>query len=259
MDREELARLLRRVRRGSLGVDGALKRLRNWPVEHLPFAAIDHHRGLRQGQAEVIFCQGKTPQQVVAIVGRLLDSGANVLATRAAPETFAAVKTAVPGARYNAAGRVITVTRRPPRRTRGAVLVMTAGTADIPVAEEAVETLRALGSRVQTAYDAGVAGLHRVLHHREKMRRARAIVVVAGMEGALASVIGGLVDRPLVAVPTSVGYGAGAGGIAPLLTMLNSCAAGVGVVNIDNGFGAAVLAHRINLLGESGRARGGRG
>ena len=148
---------------------------------------------------------------------------------------------------------MITVTRRPPARTRGAVLVMTAGTADIPVAEEAVETLRSLGSRVRTAYDAGVAGLHRILRHRDAMRRARVLIVVAGMEGALASVIGGLVDRPLVAVPTSVGYGAGAGGIAPLLTMLNSCAAGVGVVNIDNGFGAAVLAHRANLLGEGRR------
>jgi hypothetical protein len=253
MDRDDLKRLLQEVRRGSLGVAGALGRLKNWPTEQLPFAAIDHHRGLRQGQAEVIFCQGKTPAQVVAITGRLLGSGANVLATRATPEVFAAVRAAVPLARYNEAGRVIAVTRRPPRLTRGSVLVMTAGTSDIPVAEEAVETLRALGSRVMIAYDAGVAGLHRVLRHRARMRRARVIVVVAGMEGALASVIGGLTDRPLVAVPTSVGYGAGAGGIAPLLTMLNSCAAGVGVVNIDNGFGAAVLAHRVNLLGEGGR------
>jgi hypothetical protein len=253
MERDELKKLLQQVRRGSLGVAGALARLKDWPSEHLPFASIDHHRGLRQGQAEVVFCQGKTPAQVTAIVERLLGAGANVLATRAAPEIFAAVKDAVPEAHYNAAGRVITVTRRAPATTRGAVLVMTAGTSDIPVAEEAVETLRALGSRVMTAYDAGVAGLHRILHHRGKMRRARVIVVVAGMEGALASVIGGLVDRPLVAVPTSVGYGAGAGGIAPLLTMLNSCAAGVGVVNIDNGFGAAVLAHRINLLGEGAR------
>jgi len=253
MEREELARLLRQVRRGSLGVAGALERLRDWPAEHLGFVSIDHHRGLRQGQAEVVFCQGKRPAQVVAIVERLLAAGANVLATRAAPETFAAVRAAVPRARYNEAGRVITVVRRAPARTRGYVLVMTAGTADIPVAEEAVETLRSLGSRVRTAYDAGVAGLHRILRHREAMRRARVLIVVAGMEGALASVIGGLVDRPLVAVPTSVGYGAGAGGIAPLLTMLNSCAAGVGVVNIDNGFGAAVLAHRINLLAEGRR------
>jgi hypothetical protein len=242
------------VRRGSLGVAGALERLRDWPAEDLGFVSIDHHRGLRQGQAEVVFCQGKRPAQVVAIVERLLAAGANVLATRANPETFAVVRAAVPGARYNEVGRVITVTRRPPARTRGAILVMTAGTADIPVAEEAVETLRSLGSRVRTAYDAGVAGLHRILRHRDAMRRARVLIVVAGMEGALASVIGGLVDRPLIAVPTSVGYGAGAGGIAPLLTMLNSCAAGVGVVNIDNGFGAAVLAHRINLLAE-GRGR----
>ena len=254
MERDDLKKMLQEVRRGSLGVAGALEQLKNWPTEHLPFASIDHHRGLRQGQAEVIFCQGKTPAQVVAIVERLLDAGANVLATRATPEVFAAVRAAVPEARYNEAGRVITVTRRPPKTTRGSVLVMTAGTSDIPVAEEAVETLRALGSRVATAYDAGVAGLHRMLSHRAQMDRARVIIVVAGMEGALASVIGGLVDRPLVAVPTSVGYGAGAGGIAPLLTMLNSCAAGIGVVNIDNGFGAAVLAHRINLLGERKRA-----
>jgi hypothetical protein len=253
MEREELRQLLLQVRRGSLGVAGALGRLRDWPAEHLGFVSIDHQRGLRQGQAEVIFCQGKRPAQVVAIVERLLAAGANVLATRATPETIAAVRAAVPRARYNEAGRVITVLRRAPARTRGFVLVMTAGTADIPVAEEAVETLRLLGSRVRTAYDAGVAGLHRVLRHRDAMRRARVLIVVAGMEGALASVIGGLVDRPLIAVPTSVGYGAGAGGIAPLLTMLNSCAAGVGVVNIDNGFGAAVLAHRINLLGERKR------
>jgi hypothetical protein len=253
MERTELARLLRQVRRGSLGVAGALERLRDWPAEDLGFVSIDHHRGLRQGQAEVVFCQGKRPAQVATIVERLLASGANVLATRATPETFATVRAAVPRARYNEAGRVITVVRRAPPRTGGFVLVMTAGTADIPVAEEAVETLRLLGSRVRTAYDAGVAGLHRVLRHRDAMRRARVLVVVAGMEGALASVIGGLVDRPLVAVPTSVGYGAGAGGIAPLLTMLNSCAAGVGVVNIDNGFGAAVLAHRINVLGEGRR------
>jgi NCAIR mutase (PurE)-related protein len=253
MEPEDLKKLLQEVRRGSLGVAGALRRLKDWPTEHLPFASIDHHRGLRQGQAEVVFCQGKTPAQVTTIVERLLGSGANVLATRAAPEVFAAVKAAVPEARYNVAGRVISVTRRAPARTSGSVLVMTAGTADIPVAEEAVETLRALGSRAMTAYDAGVAGLHRILRHRAKMRRARVLIVVAGMEGALASVVGGLVDRPLVAVPTSVGYGAGAGGIAPLLTMLNSCAAGIGVVNIDNGFGAAVLAHRINLLGERPR------
>ncbi len=254
MERDDLKKLLQEVRRGSLGVAGALERLKHWPTEHLPFAAIDHHRGLRQGQAEVVFCQGKTPGQVVTIVERLLDAGANVLATRATPDVFTAVQATVPLARYNEAGRVITVTRRAPKITRGSVLVMTAGTSDIPVAEEAVETLRALGSRVTTAYDAGVAGLHRVLSHRAQMDRSRVIVAVAGMEGALASVVGGLVNCPVIAVPTSVGYGAGAGGIAPLLTMLNSCAAGIGVVNIDNGFGAAMLAHRVNLLGERKRA-----
>jgi NCAIR mutase (PurE)-related protein len=254
MDRADLKKMLMEVQKGRLGVAGALDRLKHWPTEHLPFASIDHHRGLRQGQAEVVFCQGKQPDQVVAIVERLASAGGNVLATRAAPEVYTAVRAALPGARYNTLGRVIVVGRKKIRATRGSVLVMTAGTSDIPVAEEAVEVLRALGSRVSTAYDAGVAGLHRIFRHRAKMSRARVIIVAAGMDGALASVIGGLVDRPLVAVPTSIGYGAGQGGITPLLTMLNSCAAGVAVVNIDNGFGAAVLAHRINLLGEGGRA-----
>jgi NCAIR mutase (PurE)-related protein len=250
MDRADLKKMLVEVQKGRLGVAGALDRLKHWPAEHLPFASIDHHRGLRQGQAEVVFCQGKQPDQVVAIVERLAGAGENVLATRAVPEVYAAVRAALPEARYNALGRVIVVGRKKVRPTRGSVLVMTAGTSDIPVAEEAVEVLRALGSRVSTAYDAGVAGLHRIFRHQGKMSRARVIIVVAGMDGALASVIGGLVDRPLVAVPTSIGYGAGQGGITPLLTMLNSCAAGVAVVNIDNGFGAAVLAHRINKLGE---------
>jgi hypothetical protein len=183
----------------------------------------------------------------------MVEAGENVLATRADREVYNALREKFPEAAYNAAARVLTVVRKKVRTTQGSVLVMTAGTSDIPVAEEAVETLRIFGSRVMKAYDAGVAGLHRLLQHQGKLRRARVLVVVAGMDGVLPSVVGGLTDRPLVAVPTSVGYGAGQGGIAPLLTMLNSCASGVGVVNIDNGFGAAVMAHRINLLGEKKR------
>jgi NCAIR mutase (PurE)-related protein len=227
-----------------------MESLKHWPVEELPFAALDHHRALRQGCPEVIFCEGKEPAQVAEIAGRISATGENVLATRASPEVYQAVREAFPAAAYNRAGRVVTLLQRKPALTAGRVLLMTAGTSDIPVAEEAVETLRMLGSRVTRAYDTGVAGLHRLAQHQGRLSRARVIIVVAGMDGALASVVGGLVDKPLIAVPTSVGYGAGSGGITPLLTMLNSCASGVGVVNIDNGFGAAVLADRINRLGE---------
>lgn len=253
MEREDLRKILSSLRRGEMTVPAAMKRLKNWPVEHLPFAALDHQRGLRQGLPEVIFCEGKQPGQVAQIAARLYSAGETVLATRAAPEVYREVRAAVPTASYHEAARTIVALRKRPVRLRGQVLVMTAGTSDIPVAEEAAETLRAAGSRVARAYDSGVAGLHRLLGHGEKLRRSRVVIVVAGMDGALPSVVGGLIDKPLIAVPTSVGYGAGSGGVTPLLTMLNSCAAGVAVVNIDNGFGAAVLAHRINLLGERKR------
>ena len=253
MNRVQLEKILRQVRRGGLSVPEAMTKLKHWPVESLPFAALDHQRALRQGFPEVVFCEGKERGQIVEIVSRIMESGDNVLATRASEEVWKSVKERIPEARYNTAARVITVTVKKEKPTAGSVLVMTAGTSDIPVAEEAVETLKMLGSRAMKAYDAGVAGLHRLFRHRGRLRRARVVIVVAGMDGALASVVGGLVDRPVIAVPTSVGYGAGAGGVTPLLTMLNSCAAGVGVFNIDNGFGAAVLAHRINLLGEKAR------
>jgi hypothetical protein len=253
MDRERLKKLLTRLRRGDVTVASALESLKHWPVEELPFAALDHHRSLRQGCPEVIFCEGKEAGQVAEIAARIIAAGENVLATRATPEVYHAVREAFPAASYNKAGRVVTLLQKKPARTGGRVLLMTAGTSDIPVAEEAAETLRLLGSRVSRAYDTGVAGLHRLAQHQGRLSRARVIIVVAGMDGALASVVGGLVDKPLIAVPTSVGYGAGSGGITPLLTMLNSCAAGVGVVNIDNGFGAAVLADRINRLGEKKR------
>ncbi len=253
MEREDLRKILTGLRRGEMTVPAAMARLRNWPVEHLPFASLDHQRGLRQGMPEVIFCEGKTARQVAEIAARLYSSGESVLATRAAAETYREVRAAVPSAAYNEAARTIVAVRKKRPRPRGQVLIMTAGTSDIPVAEEAAETLRVAGSRVARAYDSGVAGLHRLLGHGEKLRRSRVVIVVAGMDGALPSVVGGLIDKPLIAVPSSVGYGAGSGGLTPLLTMLNSCAAGVAVVNIDNGFGAAVMAHRINMLGEKKR------
>jgi NCAIR mutase (PurE)-related protein len=198
----------------------------------------------------VVFCQGKAVEHVCQIVQRIRATGSDVLATRADPETFAAVQASFPDAVYHAQARAIVLQsgRRPP--TKGIVLVISAGTSDIPVAEEAVVTAEALGSTTERLYDVGVAGIHRLLDRREKLFQARVLIVVAGMEGALASVVGGLVDKPVIAVPTSVGYGASFGGIAALLTMLNSCAAGVATVNIDNGFGAGYMAHMINLLGE---------
>lgn len=251
MDSADLKRLLARLRKRTLTVEAALHRLRHMPYEQLGFAAIDHHRSLRQGQAETIFCDGKRPEQVLTIIRRMVAAGSSVLATRATPELFQAVKKIKPRAVYHDLGRVITIKnridpiRRKASKAEGYILLITAGTSDIPVAEEAKVTLEFLGRRVETLYDMGVAGLHRLLDHRSLLESARTLIVVAGMDGALASVIGGWADQPIVAVPTSIGYGSSFGGIAALLTMLNSCAPGVAVVNIDNGFGAAVLAHRI--------------
>ncbi|MBI3610290.1 MAG: nickel pincer cofactor biosynthesis protein LarB [Nitrospirae bacterium] len=251
MDSEATRTLLAQVKKGTLSVDEAMKRLRHLPYESLGFAAIDHHRSLRQGLAEVIFCEGKRTEQVLAIIGRMMAAGSPVLATRAMPELFRAVKRIAQRAIYHEPARAITIPKRgrrdlpSPYSPHGQILLITAGTSDIPVAEEAKVTLEFLGDRVETIYDVGVAGLHRLLDHRSRIEAARVLIVAAGMDGALASVIGGWADKPIVAVPTSVGYGASFGGLAALLTMLNSCAGGVAVVNIDNGFGAAVLAHRI--------------
>jgi NCAIR mutase (PurE)-related protein len=251
MDTDDTRNLLAQVKKGTLSVETALKRLRHMPYEPLGFAAIDHHRSLRQGYPEAIFCEGKRPEQILAIIRRMTAAGHPVLATRATPRLFQAVKRMDRRAVYHGPARAITI----PKRSRsdrsrnvepaGSILIITAGTSDIPVAEEAKVTLEFLGDRVETVYDVGVAGLHRLLDHQSRIEAARVLIVAAGMDGALASVIGGWVDKPIVAVPTSVGYGASFGGIAALLTMLNSCAAGVAVVNIDNGFGAAMLAHRI--------------
>jgi len=245
----ELRALLARVRRGRVSPAEAARTISAAPIEHLGFATLDHQRSLRTGFPEVVFGQGKTPAQLVAIVGRLLARHGLVLATRVDAAGREALAKAHPAAEIHERARVV-IARRPGRRTtargKGHVLVVCAGTADLPVAEEALLTARAMGSRAELVADVGVAGLHRLLAHHERLREARVLVVVAGLEGALPSVVGGLTDRPLIAVPTSVGYGAHFNGLAPLLAMLNSCAAGVTVVNIDNGFGAGYAAHLIN-------------
>ncbi|MCS7286810.1 MAG: nickel pincer cofactor biosynthesis protein LarB [Anaerolineae bacterium] len=246
MDREKLRRLLEEVREGQKSVEEALEALRGFPFEDLEFARLDTHRALRKGFPEVIFCPGKTPAQVVELMRRLYEKSGRVMATRAFPEVVEAVTSAFPEARYFPEARIVFLGQPAPKTGRGTVLVITAGTADIPVAEEAAVTAELLGSSVERLYDVGVAGLHRLIAYQDKLFSANVIVVVAGMEGALPSVVGGLVARPVVAVPTSVGYGAHWGGLASLLTMLNTCAPGVVVVNIDNGFGAGYVAHLIN-------------
>ena len=250
MTRERIEKLLRELQSGRLSLPAALDRLQTLPYEDLGFASVDHHRSLRQGFPEVIFCEGKTRAQVVAIARGLLAKGGPLLATRATADVARALKKLDRRAQYHESARTVVVERKKPALA-GDVLIVTAGTADVPVAEEARVTAEVMGSRVETLYDVGVAGIHRMLDRHERIRRARVLIVVAGMDGVLPSVVGGLVDRPVIAVPTSRGYGASFGGVAALLTMLNSCAAGVGVMNIDNGFGAGVLAHPINVLGES--------
>ena len=254
MNPTDLKDLLSAVKAGKLGIDQALEKLRSLPFEDLGFAHIDHHRHLRCGCAEVIFCPGKTSAQICEIFQRLLINGSNVLATRAEPEIYQAVFQRFPRAQYNETARTITLVQQPPTEPIGRVVIVSAGTSDIPVAEEAKETALIMGAHVQTIYDVGVAGLHRLLAHSQQLQQANAVVVVAGMEGALPSVVGGLVSVPVIAVPTSIGYGASFGGVAPLLTMLNSCAAGISVVNIDNGFAGgynAALINRLTVQGSS--------
>ena len=222
-------------------------------AEHdLGFARIDMHRLSRCGTPEVIYCPGKTAPHIVKIVRAMLKAGQNVLATRATPEQYRAVRKAFPKAAYHAAARAITVDAAPPAKGSGLVCVVCAGTSDIPVAEEAALTAERMGARVERVFDVGVAGLHRLMKHIDRIRGARAVVVVAGMEGALPSVVGGLIDKPIIAVPTSIGYGTSFNGLAALLAMLNSCVPGVTVVNIDNGFGAGVAAAMINRGREAG-------
>ena len=253
MNREDLRRMLEEVRAGSLDPGAAAARLERLPYDDLGFARIDNHRLLRRGCAEAIFCAGKTAAQVVAIAERMIDYGHhNILATRATPEVLAALLAAVPVRVHDDVSLAIVNPVSVP--LVGYVCVCTAGTSDIPVAEEAALTAECSGSRVERLFDVGVAGIHRLLDKQETLTRANAIVAVAGMEGALASVIGGLVRCPVIAVPTSVGYGASFGGIAALLSMLNSCSPGVSVVNIDNGFGAGYQASTINQMAESAPA-----
>ncbi len=246
-EEEKLRHLLKQVQSEDVSVEEALDRLRDLPFEDLGFARVDHHRALRRGIPEAVFCQGKTPQQIAVIVERLAARHSIVLATRADQEAFEAVKAIAPEASYYPLGRIIIVGGLPAVSPDVPfVLVVAAGTSDLPVAEEAALTVQVCGSRVEQLTDVGVAGLHRLLDARALLQEANVVVVVAGMEGALASVVGGLVARPVIAVPTSVGYGASFGGVAALLAMLNSCAPGVTVVNIDNGYGAGYSAHLIN-------------
>jgi NCAIR mutase (PurE)-related protein len=255
MNQTELLKILEAVKSGELAPDRAIERLKHLPFEDLGFAKVDHHRALRQGFAEVILGKGKTPQQVAGIARAMLskkDSRHNILVTRADKKIFSAVKRAsgtdARHAKFHELSGAITIERNAEITGKGSILVVSAGTSDIPVAEEALLTARIMGNRAEHLYDVGVAGIHRLLEHREKLTQARVIICVAGMEGALPSVVGGLVSLPVIAVPTSVGYGASFGGVAALLGMLNSCASNVAVVNIDNGFGAACVASCINRL-----------
>ena len=248
MEAARLKALLDEVAAGAASPEQALERLRNLPFEDLGFARVDHHRALRRGYPETIFCEGKSPEQTVAIAGRLAEAGSLVLATRAEPATARALAARFPEAEHDEAARTVVIRPGdgPAAPPAGLVLVLSAGTSDMPVAREALVTARTMGARAEGIFDVGVAGIHRLLACRERLLEARAIVVAAGMEGALASVVGGLVEAPVIAVPTSVGYGASFGGLAALLTMLNSCAPGVMVVNIDNGYGAGYAAAVIN-------------
>jgi NCAIR mutase (PurE)-related protein len=248
MDAKSLKQLFQQVKGGTLSPDEAVERLRHLPFEDLGFANVDHHRALRVGMPEVIFGPGKTPSQLAEIFARLARRGHNVLATRVSPEQIRAVRRKFRKAESHELARALTLRRDATTYGKGRILVVSAGTSDIPVAEEALVTAQIMGNEVQHVYDVGVAGIHRLLARREALTQARVIIVCAGMEGALPSVVGGLVGVPVIAVPTSVGYGASYKGIAALLGMLNSCASNVTVVNIDNGFGAGYVASIINRL-----------
>ncbi len=254
VDPRQLRALLEKLQGGAVSVEAAMAELASLPFRDLGFAQVDHHRALRTGFPEVVLGLGKTAEQVAAIVTELARGGGNVLATRVTAEQAALTLARVPGARHEAAARALVVEPRPVEETgRGTVLVVSAGTADLPVAEEAALTARLGGSRVERLFDVGVAGIHRLLARRDQLEAAEVIVVVAGMEGALPSVVQGLVSRPVIAVPTSIGYGASFGGIAALLGMLNSCASGVVVVNIDNGFGGGYAAALMNRRREAAK------
>ncbi len=254
MQAELLRELLNEVRTGARTVDSAIDRLRNLPYEDLGFARLDHHRALRTGFPEVVFCEGKRVDHIVEIMQKLEQKHSPVLATRASGEVYAAVAARMPAAKYFADARIIQIGVNGHQPTETSILIVCAGTADVAVAEEAAITAAALGSRTERLYDVGVAGVHRLLAARDTLNSANVIVVVAGMDGALPTLVGGLVSVPVIAVPTSVGYGTGLGGTAALMTMLNACAPGIAVVNIDNGFGAGYMAHLINTRVADSRA-----
>ena len=248
MNADSIRKLFEQVRQGKISPDEGVERLRHLPFEDLGFAKVDHHRALRNGMPEVIFGQGKTPAQMASIFSRLAKHGGNILATRASEQQFAAVKKKISKAEYRPLARAIVLQRDKKKYGKGIIAVVSAGTSDIPVAEEAVATAEMMGNEVELLYDVGVAGIHRLMANRVSLTRARVVIVCAGMEGALPSVVGGLVGVPVIAVPTSVGYGAAFKGLAALLGMMNSCASNVSVVNIDNGFGAGYVAALINRL-----------
>lgn len=256
MYKKKLKKILEKVKNQEIEVDEAAESLKDLPYKDLGFARIDHHRSIRNGYPEVIYCEGKSLDEIEGIVEEMLRNESNILASRANEEIYQRVKKMAPEAEYYERSRMIFIEKQKLEKNKSKILVVSGGTSDIPVAEEAVVTAEALGNNVETLYDVGVAGLHRLLGSLDKLDEAEVIIVVAGMEGALASVVGGLVDKPVIAVPTSIGYGANFGGLSAMLTMLNSCASGVGVVNIDNGFGAAYLASTIVLQIEKARKEG---
>ncbi len=245
MNNDKIKKILSSVKNGSISVEGAVKKLKHLPYEDISFANVDHHRHLRQGVPEVIFASGKTKEQIVGIAKVMYKKSKRFLITKAAKDIYNALK--VKGAVFHPASGIISIGEE--KKKTGNILVLTAGTSDIPVAEEADVTASFLGSNVNTLYDVGVAGLHRLMDNKKYIKDARVIIVVAGMEGALPSVVGGLTDKPIIAVPTSIGYGTSLGGLTALFAMLNSCVPGIAVMNVDNGFGAGCLAHKINTMG----------
>lgn len=250
MDKEYLEKLLLAVKNGDMDISRAVDQLRDLPFTDLGYARVDNHRSLRKGFSEVVYCQGKSREQIKGIVQELTRNNENILLTRVSEEVYQVLEQMGLPVIYHPLAHLAIIKQREIMKSQGVILVITAGTSDIPVAEEAALTAEVLGNTVERLYDVGVAGVHRLLAYREQIEKARVIIVAAGMEGALASLVGGLVDKPVIAVPTSIGYGASFGGLAALLAMLNSCASGIGVVNIDNGFGAGYLASTINQLAE---------
>jgi hypothetical protein len=246
--KSQLEDILKKVRSRKLAPQQALRILKDFPYQDLAFAKIDHHRELRKGFPEIIYSPGKTIDQIVKIARQIVKKGSNLLVTKAGPEVFEALSKKIPGALYNSPAEAVFLLQKKPPAGKGKIAIITAGTSDIPVAEEAAVTCEILGNKTDKIYDVGVAGIHRLFAEYKKIKKARVIIVVAGMEGALPSVVAGIVNIPVVAVPTSVGYGASLKGLAALLAMLNSCPGGIGVVNIDNGFGAGTLASLINHL-----------